>query len=113
MHELALTEGVIRIVESEADKQGFTRTLEIRLRVGEYSGVIPECLREVFPIASRGTRAEGAKLVTEPVPAAFRCLSCGYEGPAGPDRSRCASCGSTAIRMTAGRDFYVESLAVE
>ena len=81
--------------------------------MGEFSGVVPECLREFFPLASAGTRAEGARLVLEPVPAAFRCLGCGYEGPAGADRSRCARCGGTDIRMTAGRDFYVESLAVE
>ena len=113
MHELALTEGIIQIVREQAEKNGFERVLEISLRVGEYSGVIPECLLEFFPIASKGTKAEGARLVIQPIPAAFRCFSCGYEGPIPPRTACCPQCGGSAIRMTAGREFYVENLKVE
>ena len=52
MHELALTEGIISIVESEKKKHGFERVSEISLKLGEYSGVIPECMEEFFPISS-------------------------------------------------------------
>ena len=113
MHELALTEGIIQIVREQAEKNGFDRVLEICLRVGEYSGIVPECLLEFFPIASRGTPAEGAELVIRPVPASFRCLDCGYQGPIPPRTASCPDCGGTAIRMTAGREFYVENLKVE
>ena len=113
MHELALTEGIIEIVREQAEKNGFSRVLEITLKVGAYSGVIPECLQEFFPIASRGTRAEGAALVIEPVPAAFRCAACGFEGPIPARTACCPQCGSAAIRMIAGREFYVENLKVE
>ena len=113
MHELALTEGIIQIVREQAEKHGFDRVLEIRLRVGEYSGIVPECLLEFFPIASRGTPAEGAELVIQTAPASFRCFDCGYQGPI-PNRTACCpDCGGTAIRMTAGREFYVENLKVE
>ena len=113
MHELALTEGIIQIVREQAEKNGFARVLEIRLKVGEYSGVIPECLQEFFPIASRGTKAEGAALCIETVPASFRCLACHYTGQIPPRTACCPDCGSTAIRMVAGREFYVENLKVE
>lgn len=113
MHELALTEGLISIVNSQQAEQGFTRVLEIRLRVGEYSGVIPACIREFFPIAAKGTAAEKAALVIEPVEAAFRCLDCGYEGRIERRSARCPVCGSEALRLTAGREFYVDSLKVE
>ena len=113
MHELALTEGILEIVREQAEKNGFDRVLEISLKVGEYSGVIPECLMEFFPIASKGTRAEGARLLIQPVPASFRCLSCGYEGPIPPRTACCPECASTAIRMVAGREFYMENLKVE
>ena len=55
MHELALTEGILQIVREQAEKNGFERVLEISLRVGEYSGIVPECLLEFFPIVSKGT----------------------------------------------------------
>ena len=113
MHELALTEGILAIVEQEGKKNGFTRVLEITLKVGEFSGVIPECLREFFPIASKGTPAEGAALIIEPVPAAFRCLKCGFEGPIPRHTACCPACGGSAIRMVSGREFFVENLKVE
>ena len=113
MHELALTEGIINIINSQQEQEGFSRVLEIRLRVGEYSGVVPDCIREFFPIAAKDTAAEKAELVIEPVKAAFRCLDCGYEGPADRKNACCPRCRGTALRMTQGREFYVEDLKVE
>ena len=113
MHELSIAEGVLRIVDAEAKKQGFTRVLRLRMKIGEYAGIIPDCLLEFFPIAAKGGPAEGAELVIETVPAAFRCPDCGYEGPVERREARCGVCGSTAIRMIAGRECYVEDLVVE
>lgn len=113
MHELALTEGIISIVNSEAKKQGFQSCRVIKIRIGELSGIIPDCLMEFFPIASKGTMAENAKLELLEVKAAFSCLDCGYQGPIPKGSACCPDCGGTAIRMTAGREFYVESLEVE
>ena len=62
MHELAFTQGVIKLVASEAEKQGFTRCLGITLAIGKFSGIVPECIEEFFPLASEGTIAENAKL---------------------------------------------------
>ena len=59
MHELALTEGVIQIVREQAEKNGFDRVLEIRLRVGEVSGIIPECLLEFSPSPPGGPLPRG------------------------------------------------------
>ena len=113
MHELALTEGILSIVSSEQKKSGFTRVLEIHLRIGEYSGVIPSCIEEFFPLVAEGTSAEGAKLVMEKVKAEFECTECGFRGTVEKHSACCPSCGSSAIRMTAGREFYVENLIVE
>ncbi len=113
MHELALTEGIIDIIRGEASKHGFSRCLEIRLRVGEYSGVLTECLRDCFAIAAKGTLAEGAALRIESVPAAFQCPVCRWQGKLEKHADACPGCGSTAIRMIAGREFYVEDIKVE
>ncbi len=113
MHELALTRNLIGLVEQEAKKQGFTRALEIRLKVGAYSGVVPDCILDLFPYASRGTACEGAALLFETVPACFRCADCGYEGEIERKSACCPVCSGTALTMTAGREFYVDSLKVE
>ena len=113
MHELAIAQGIIEIVNSEAKKNGFERVLEINLKIGEFSGIIPECLLEFFPVAAASTPAEGAELRIDTVDAQFKCADCGYEGRADRKNACCPACRSTAIKMTAGRELYVENLKVE
>ena len=113
MHELALTEGILKIVTSEQKKSGFTRVLEIGLSIGEYSGIIPDCIEEYFPLVSKGTTAEGAALRMEMLPAEFICTECGWTGSMPKHTASCLNCGSTAVRMTRGREFFVNNLVVE
>ena len=113
MHELAITKSLIELIEAEAEQQCFERALEITLKIGEFSGIIPECVEEFFPIAAEGTVAAGAKLVFERSRATFRCRSCGYEGE--PDRKKacCPVCSGLSMQMLTGKEFLVESLKVE
>lgn len=111
MHELALTRSILSIIESEAKKQGFARVLTIRLGVGEVSGVVPDCIRDFFPLASRGTVAEGARIESRLIPLAVRCRTCGREGR--PEKGRCPVCGSEEITLVQGREFYVDSIEVQ
>lgn len=113
MHELSLARNLADLVEREAENQGFHRALEIRLKLGEYSGVVPEYILDLFPHVAKDTAAEGAALVFEHVPASFRCQDCGYEGPVDRRAACCPDCGGTALKMTHGREFFVESLKVE
>lgn len=112
MHELAITNGIIDIVNSQAQESGFQNVLEINLKVGEYSGLVPECIREFFPIAAAGSVAEKARLNIEMIKGRFKCLDCGYEGPADALHC-CPECHSWALKMTQGREFFVDSLKVE
>ena len=113
MHELAITKSIIDLVEGEAKKQGFKKALEIRLRLGEYSGIVPGYIEDFFPLVSEGTASFGAKLIFETSPASFLCRDCGFEGGADRKNACCASCGSSNLKMTAGREFFVDSLKVE
>ena len=113
MHELAVTRSLIDLVDREAKNQGFQKALEIRLKVGAYSGIVPEYILDLFPYASKDTAAEGAKLVFETVPARFTCRECSWEGEIERGEDACPRCQSTALKMTQGREFYVDSLKVE
>ena len=113
MHELAIAKGIVDIAEAEKVKQGFGRVLEINLAVGEYSGIVAQCIMEMFPVAAEGSCAEGASLNLSILKAEFRCPECGYLGPVERKKACCPECGGTTLKMTSGRDFYVESLKVE
>ena len=73
MHELAITEGIIKLVSDEAEKQGFRKVLGITLAVGDFSGIVPECVKDFFPLAAKGSIAEGAELSFVKSEDQFRC----------------------------------------
>ena len=113
MHELAIVQSIISIVNSESEKSGFDTVKEISLKIGEFSGIVPSCIREYFPIAAKGSKAEDAEILMEIIPAKFSCSDCGYEGAADRKDFCCPECRSTALKMISGREFFVESLKVE
>lgn len=113
MHELAITEGIIEAAVPAAEKAGAKKILEIRLKIGELSGVLPEYIQYYFDIASKGTLAEGAKLTSTVIPVSIKCPDCGFEGPINRKKIRCPDCGGIHFKITAGREYFVDSLEVE
>lgn len=111
MHELAIMQSVVRIVEDEQRRRGFDRLCRIKLKVGAVSGIVPACLMDYFPIAAAGSVAEGAELITETIPVTISCFSCGYEGA--PKGAQCPECGGEAYKLLTGREFFVDSIEVE
>ena len=57
MHELAVTQSV---VDAVMERTGEQRVLEVRLRVGRLSGVLPDALRFCFDLVTDGTPLQGA-----------------------------------------------------
>lgn len=68
MHELSITQSIVNIAAETAAKHQVKRVNEIRIRIGEYSGIVPQCVQQYFDILSKGTAAEGAVLKMEPNP---------------------------------------------
>ena len=96
-----------------AEKSGAKRILEIRLKIGELSGVVPDCIRYYFEIVSKGTIAEGASLAVTTIPVSIKCRSCDFEGVIDRKKIRCPKCGGIEFTLTGGREYYVDSLEVE
>lgn len=62
MHEVSLCESIIRIIERQAEKDGFTRVESVTLTVGDLSGVSIEAMEFCFPMVAKDTIADGATL---------------------------------------------------
>lgn len=113
MHELSIVEGILEAVIPEVEKYDVSRVLSIKLRIGELSGVVPECINYYFDIASRGTVAEGAKIVIEKVPVRIKCPDCGYDGIIRLGHFKCPECSGTGFKIISGKEYYVDSVEAE
>lgn len=113
MHELAITQSILDIAQKAAAEHQVKRIREVRIKLGEYSGVVPQCIQYYFDVISKGTVAEGAELKMERLPIVMRCQQCGWEGQIDKHHIQCPACTGTRLKLLQGREFYVESLEVD
>lgn len=113
MHEVALAESIVQLVEDAVRAEGCSKVGVIRLEIGRLSCVEPEALRFCFNAVARGTMAEGACLDVIPVPGQGACLECGATAPMAEPFDACPACGSLRMQVTGGNEMRVMELEVE
>jgi hydrogenase nickel incorporation protein HypA/HybF len=109
MHETAIVEGLMRILERQAAQHGAERILRVRVRVGRLRAVEPAQLVACFDMFAEGTVAEGATLAIEEVPVRARCKACGTEFEVPRYRFECPGCGGGDVEVVQGQELYIES----
>jgi len=111
MHELGIAQAIVAIAcEHAGDERRVTR---VWVRVGHLRQVVPSALSFAFELVALETRAEGAVLELEHVPAAGRCRGCGAESELPAFPLRCAACGGLDMDLTRGEELEVRALEVE
>ncbi|MDV3428181.1 MAG: hydrogenase maturation nickel metallochaperone HypA [Bacillota bacterium] len=113
MHELAITENIIKICSEEALKNKAVKVKEIKILVGELTGLIPESIQYYFDIASKGTKAEGAVLNIVKVPLKIFCNECKNTSVIKRGDFTCPVCEGSDIKLLGGNEFLIESMEVD
>ncbi len=110
MHELPITEGILKIASEAA---GGRPIMAIHLVIGDLASIVDDSVQFYFDILSKGTSAEGAVLDFLRIPASVRCWDCGRQFEArAPLPSTCPHCGGTKLQVTGGRELRVDSIEV-
>ncbi len=110
MHELPITEGILKIATEAAGGRPITT---IHLVVGELSSIVDDSVQFYFDMLSKGTLAEGAMLDFERRPATVMCRDCGQSFEVRPPLpSTCPNCGGIRLQVTGGRELRVDSIEV-
>ena len=115
MHELSLAQSVLEIAMKHAEENNAIKVGRITLSFGRMSCIQPEALETAFAAMARGTRAEGASLNFEIIPAVVSCLACGkeydieYQGILS-----CPVCGDPSVLLVGGtEDLTLIEMEVE
>ena len=112
MHEIGVVKQVVRTVEDFAKENGVDRIEEIVLDIGELSLVIPNYVEEIYPIATKGTILDGAKLIMNVVPGLAECDECDEIFNVIEHEGYCPNCGSFEKTVLSGRDFSIREIHV-
>ena len=113
MHEMSIVQSMLSIALRAGEDAGAKRIKTIRVKMGEYSDVVPVVMREYFAVAAKGTLCEDAEIEITRIPVVMRCRECGWQGNVDKLHIRCGACGGTSLALISGREFYVESLEAE
>jgi hydrogenase nickel incorporation protein HypA/HybF len=112
MHELPITEQIVKIAVEHGQKARASKIEKVRIVVGERSGYIGESIMMYFDIISKGTLCDGAELEIETVKPKLRCPECKTLFERQPMRFDCPACGADGEPTEIGREFYIDSITV-
>jgi hydrogenase nickel incorporation protein HypA/HybF len=114
MHELPITQNILKIALQYGLKSSATRITDLYLVIGQLSSVIDESIQFYWPIISKGTLAEDATLHFRRIPAKLGCTECGTEYYIKDGNlSTCPNCDSSQIKILEGKEFQLESIGID
>lgn len=113
MHELPITQQIIKLAEKHATELCASRIKSIKLVAGDSCGFVGDTIRLYFDIISEGTLCEGAVIEIERVKAKMRCTGCGELFEREFLSFSCPKCGADGEPTEIGREFYIESIEIE
>ncbi len=112
MHEMSLCEGVMQVLEEQAQQQGFSQVKTVWLEIGELAGVELASLRLCFEVISKDTLADRARLEIVELPGEAWCERC--QKPVRLQRrfDGCPDCGGYTLRVSGGDEMRIKELEV-
>jgi hydrogenase nickel incorporation protein HypA/HybF len=116
MHELPITESILKIVLKHAEMNSVRKVVTIHLQVGKFSDLEDDWIQRYFDYLSKGTLAEGAKLKIERTPMMVQCNACStsYEAEmAGMNDLVCPACGEKGGTLLSVREYYIKEMEVQ
>jgi len=113
MHEMALAESILNIVEETARNQGAIRVTELRLEIGELANVEIEALQFCMDVVLRDSLADGARVEYLMMAGQGQCLECGALVSLSALYDPCPQCGGYPVRPTGGQEMRVKDIVVE
>ena len=111
-----MTKSILSIVLQHAETSQVSRVLSISLRIGALSDLEDEWIQRYFDYLSKGTVAEGAKIMIERVPVKVKCESCSncFEiDIKRVEEIRCPECGDKQCSLVSGSEYYIENMVAQ
>jgi hydrogenase nickel incorporation protein HypA/HybF len=112
MHEMAVTESILSIARTQAEKYPAARVTTINLVLGSLSSLVDDSITFYWDIISRDTPCAGAALVFHRLPARLVCMDCLTEYTVEAGISACPNCGSVKVKVLSGSEFRVDSIEI-
>ena len=113
MHEMALAESVLGVIEDARRRQGFVRVRVVHLEIGALAAVEVEALCSCLEIVLARSAARAARIECAIVPGSGYCLDCGQTVAMDALYAACPHCAGPRVQATDGMQMRIRDLMVE
>jgi hydrogenase nickel incorporation protein HypA/HybF len=122
MHEFSFAYNIFKVAEATALKYKAKKITEVLLEIGQLTLIVPELLRRSFEMATKGSIAEGAKLIITMTPGKIKCRECNKVSEVsltqeaqltGLQLFQCAHCGSKNTEIIEGKKANVKNIKIQ
>lgn len=111
MHEMSVAQSIVEIVQQHLPPENEKPSVKsVKVRIGEFSGVVPESLEFCFDLITESTPLHGARLEIEDVALMARCKTCEEISRLEYGTFACPTCGSSEIVMLSGNELQVVAI---
>jgi hydrogenase nickel incorporation protein HypA/HybF len=113
MHELSVTESLLKIAVGHAEKANAKQVTDLHIVIGDLASMVDESIQFYWEIIAKGTIAEQATLHFRRVPAELQCKTCSSKYYPTDKELICPNCHRVGAKIIAGEEFFLESIDVE
>jgi hydrogenase nickel incorporation protein HypA/HybF len=113
MHELAICQALIEQLDSIAAQYVKKQIVEVNLKIGPLSGVVPQLLVDAFSIAAKASCAEQVKLNISKGDIVVRCKQCETESRVKINQLVCRQCGDWQTELVSGDEMLLERVELQ
>lgn len=113
MHELSVTESLLKIAVQHAEQANARRVTDLYIVIGDLASMMDDSIQFYWDIIAKDTIAQQATLHFHRVPAQLRCNNCLKEYSPTDRELICPKCGHVGANIIAGEEFFLESIDVE
>lgn len=113
MHELAITENLLKLAQQHAQQAHAARVTDLYLVIGQLSSIVDDSVQFYWDIISAGTMCEAARLHFERVPARLQCLDCHTAYTLDGELIACPQCRGERVKVVSGDEFRLDSIEIE
>lgn len=113
MHEIAVLDQAVKVVEGIAAEKSISNIRYMTLSVGELTGYLPVFFQKYYPVVTEGKPVfSGSELRIETVKGEALCNQCHALYNVLQNEGCCPKCGSRSKTVLGGQEFLVKDIGV-
>lgn len=113
MHEIAICQSIIEMVEEEFPEIQWESIREIHLKIGMLTCIQPENLAQVYQLMTYDSKLQSSMIKVELLNTISKCSNCSHQFEVKYNVFICPLCSSSDQEIVQGNELLVDKILIE